>query len=58
VRTSGAVVKLEVSDSDGHQIQVELGREQYETNRALIGERVYVKPKKVRVFMSDHIPVK
>ena len=58
VRTSGAVVKLEVNDSDEHPIQVELGREQYETIRAIIGERVYVKPRKVRVFMSEEHPSK
>ena len=37
-------------------MQVELGREQYEQIRAIIGERVYVKPRKVRVFMEDTDP--
>jgi sulfate transport system ATP-binding protein len=53
VRTSGAVVKIEVTDADNQPIQVELGREHYETIRAIIGERVYVKPRKVRVFMNS-----
>jgi len=53
VRVTGAVVKMEVNDDDGRPIQVELGREQYELTRAIVGERVYVKPRRVRVFMND-----
>jgi sulfate transport system ATP-binding protein len=53
VRMVGAVVKIEVADANGQQIQVELGRERYEGIRAIIGERVYVKPTRVRVFMDD-----
>jgi hypothetical protein len=53
VRTSGAVVKIEVADERRHPIQIELGREQYERVRTIIGERVYVKPRKVRVFMQE-----
>ena len=51
VRLAGALVKIEVMDEAGQPIQVELGREQYERLRAIAGERVYVKPRKVRVFM-------
>jgi sulfate/thiosulfate transport system ATP-binding protein len=51
VRIAGAVVKIEADDDEGKAIQVELGREQYATVRAIIGERVYVKPRTVRVFM-------
>ena len=39
--------------TNGRPIQVELGREQYEGIRAIIGERVYVKPRRVRVFMEE-----
>jgi hypothetical protein len=46
-------VKMEVMDEERRPIQIELGREQYEAIRAIIGERVYVKPRKVRVFMGD-----
>ena len=53
VRMAGAVVKMEVADDDRQAMQVELGREQYERLRAIIGERVYVKPRKVRVFMQE-----
>ena len=52
VRVAGAIVKLEVIDDERRPIQVELGREQYESIRATVGERVYVKPRKVRVFMD------
>jgi sulfate transport system ATP-binding protein len=52
VRVSGAIVKLEVLDDERRPIQVELGREQYESIRAIVGERVYVTPRKVRVFME------
>jgi sulfate transport system ATP-binding protein len=52
VRAAGAVVKIEVHDAAGQVMQVELGREQYEKIRAIVGEQVYVKPRKVRVFMQ------
>ncbi len=53
VRMVGAVVKIEVAGTDGRPIQVELGRERYQTIRAIIGESVYVKPSHVRVFMDE-----
>jgi sulfate transport system ATP-binding protein len=53
VRLAGALVKIEVNDDDGGAIQVELGRDRYEVVRAIIGERVYVKPRRVRVFMNE-----
>jgi sulfate transport system ATP-binding protein len=53
VRAVGALVKIEVSDGDGKPIQVELGREQYDGVRAIIGERIYLKPRRVRVFIND-----
>jgi len=56
VRVSGAIVKMEVTDDQRQPMQVELGREQYEQIRAIIGEKVYVKPRKVRVFMEDPSP--
>ena len=53
VRMVGALVKMEVEDGQGQVIQVELGREQYGQIRAIVGERVYVTPRRVRVFMDD-----
>jgi sulfate transport system ATP-binding protein len=56
VRVSGAIVKMEVTGDERQPMQIELGREQYEQIRAIIGEKVYVKPRKVRVFMEDLNP--
>ena len=53
IRAVGAIVKMEVEADDRRAIQVELGREQYEQLRAIVGERVYVKPRRVRVFMNE-----
>jgi len=50
VRPTGALVKIEVVDEDGRPIQIELGREQFEQIRAVSGERIYVKLRRVRVF--------
>jgi hypothetical protein len=52
VRLTGAVVKIEADDEERRTIQVELGREEYDRIRAIIGERVYVTPRRVRVFMD------
>jgi sulfate transport system ATP-binding protein len=53
VRVSGAVVKMEVNDEYGRAIQIELGREQHDVTRAIVGEEIYVKPRRVRVFMNN-----
>jgi sulfate transport system ATP-binding protein len=53
VRAVGALVKMEASDAEQRLIQIELGREQYDHVRAIIGERVYLKPRRIRVFMQD-----
>jgi len=50
VRPTGALVKIEVTDAAGAALQVELGRDQYEQLALEPGERVYVRPKRVRVF--------
>jgi hypothetical protein len=34
-------------------VQIELGREEYNKIRAIVGEQVYVNPFKARVFMND-----
>ncbi len=50
VRVTGALVKIEVGDGVGAPIQVETGREQFERQPLAVGERVYVKPRRVRIF--------
>ena len=57
VRMAGAIVKIEVFDAARQPIQIELGREQYERIRVIIGETVYVKPRRVRVFMDRPVAV-
>jgi sulfate transport system ATP-binding protein len=47
VRAIGAVVKMEAEDGDRRAIQIELGRAQYQQVGAIIGERVYVTPRRV-----------
>src|SRR5687767_317923 len=53
IRTSGAVAKLELSEGEGSLIQVDIGREQFERLRPVVGERLYLTPRRLRVFMSD-----
>jgi sulfate transport system ATP-binding protein len=53
VRLAGAIVKIEADDDEARTIHVELGREEYGRIRAIIGERVYVRPRKLRVFTSE-----
>ncbi|MPY87901.1 MAG: sulfate ABC transporter ATP-binding protein [Luteitalea sp.] len=53
VRRTGAIVKMELSDERGGLIQVELGRDQFDRLHPSTGERVYLKPKRVRVFMHE-----
>jgi sulfate/thiosulfate transport system ATP-binding protein len=52
LNAAGAVVKLELESQQG-VIQVEMARERYEGLRPQLGERLYVRPQKVRVFVSD-----
>jgi sulfate transport system ATP-binding protein len=53
VRMAGALVKIEVIDGSGSPIQIEIGRTQYDALQAAVGEKVYVTPKRVRVFTSE-----
>jgi sulfate transport system ATP-binding protein len=53
IRTAGALVKIELTDEEERRpIQVELGRDQYQQEGVAVGDRVYVKPRRVRVFME------
>jgi hypothetical protein len=51
LNAAGAVVKLELEAEHG-PLQVELGRERYEALRPQLGERLFVRPQKVRVFVN------
>src|ERR671912_289556 len=49
---AGAIVKLELLDDDRKLLQVEVARDHYDALNPKIGERLYVRPKKLRVFVS------
>jgi sulfate transport system ATP-binding protein len=46
------VVKLELAAGEGDLIQVELAREQFERLALKMGDTLYVKPRKMRVFVD------
>ena len=49
---AGAIVKLELLDDERTLLQVEVAREQYDALNPKIGERLYVRPKRIRVFVD------
>jgi sulfate transport system ATP-binding protein len=49
---AGAVVKLDLSDGEGRSLQAEVTREQSEALQPRVGERLYVKPRKLRIFVD------
>jgi sulfate transport system ATP-binding protein len=53
VNPAGAVIKLELTDGDDSAIQVETTREQFESLLPKTGERLYVRPRQVRVFLDQ-----
>jgi sulfate transport system ATP-binding protein len=53
VNPGGAVIKLELEDGDARLVQVETAREQFEALQTKTGERLYVKPRQVRVFVES-----
>jgi sulfate transport system ATP-binding protein len=52
VRSVGALVKLELVDRSGALIQAEVGRPEFESLHLVIGDAVYVKARRLRVFTS------
>jgi sulfate transport system ATP-binding protein len=55
-RVAGALARVELHDSEGGLIQVELAREAYARLGATTGERVYVTPRHLRVFPTGPEP--
>jgi sulfate transport system ATP-binding protein len=53
VTPAGAVVKLELEDGEARLVQVEITRDQLEALQPRAGERLFVKPRHVRVFLAD-----
>jgi len=54
VNPAGAVIKLELEDGETHPVQVETTRERYEALRPQAGERLYVRPRQVRIFVAEN----
>jgi sulfate/thiosulfate transport system ATP-binding protein len=52
VNPAGAIVKLELEDGEKRLVQVEATREQFEALRPVAGERLYVTPRQVRIFVA------
>jgi sulfate transport system ATP-binding protein len=53
VNPAGAVVKLELEDGERRVVQVEATREQFDGLHPHAGERLYVKPRQVRIFVAE-----
>jgi sulfate transport system ATP-binding protein len=53
VNWAGAVIKLELEDGEARPVQVETTREQFEALHPKAGERLYVKPRQVRIFVAE-----
>jgi sulfate transport system ATP-binding protein len=49
---AGAVVRLELAGEDGAVLQVEVARDRHEALRLQLGERLYLRPRQVRVFLE------
>jgi len=52
----GAVVRLELEGADGALLQVEIPRDRHEALRPQLGERLYLRPRQVRVFLDPPTP--
>ena len=52
VHSAGAVVKLELADDEGHLLQVDVTRQRHEEMQPQRGERLYVRPRTMRVFVQ------
>jgi sulfate transport system ATP-binding protein len=52
VSATGGIVKLDLSDPDGRLIRVEIGRDAYAALAPRAGERLYITPRTLRVFLT------
>lgn len=58
INSFGAVVRLELTARDGAMIRVDLAREQFEHLALRSGEELYVKPRRLRVFVGARDPLR
>jgi sulfate transport system ATP-binding protein len=52
VNRAGAVVRLELEDEDGEPIHAEATRAEFDSLQATPGQRLYVTPRAVRIFVE------
>jgi sulfate/thiosulfate transport system ATP-binding protein len=52
INATGGLVKLELADDEQRLIQVQLGRDAYDALEPKVGERLYVTPRRLRVFLD------
>ena len=52
VNPAGAIVKLELEDGERRLVHVEATRAQFDALRPVAGERLYVTPRQVRIFVA------
>jgi sulfate transport system ATP-binding protein len=53
VNTAGSTVKLQMEDAGGQTLHVELSRDQYQGLGLEHGSTYYVRPRRVRIFVSE-----
>jgi sulfate transport system ATP-binding protein len=56
VNPAGAVIKLELEDEEGRVVQVETTRGPFDELRPVLGERLRVRPRQVRIFVAPPPP--
>jgi sulfate transport system ATP-binding protein len=53
ISVAGATARLELLDDQQTEFKVEIGRDTYDALQPRTGERLYVKPRRVRVFVAS-----
>jgi sulfate transport system ATP-binding protein len=53
VNAAGAVIKLELEAADGGALRVDMSPERHEALAPRVGERLYVQPRRLRLFLED-----
>jgi sulfate transport system ATP-binding protein len=53
INTAGPVVKLQMEEAGGQRLHVELSRDQYDKLGLAHGQSYYVRPRRVRIFVSE-----
>jgi sulfate transport system ATP-binding protein len=53
ISPAGALVRLELDDGEGRLLTVQLTRDRLDELAPVVGERLYVRPRKVKIFLGD-----